>query len=167
MGERTDRAAHRFLLVSVWISATMIAGVVTWTAMANLGQDAAANNQTTLSQSDVRRELSALPSSTPPGRPPSTGPTTTVSTTPQHPTSPPSHQQPRHSRSWTVPEGHLGASCRGAVIRVDYATPADGWGMRMNDSRPDKVTVEFSRGDSDFTLEASCHGGVPVLKSGD
>jgi len=61
--------------------------------------------------------------------------------------------------------GQLAASCRGSAIQLTYATPANGWEMRLNDSGPEKVNVEFFEGDTDTKVEASCLGGRPVKKS--
>lgn len=152
--------------MSVWTSATVIAAAVTWTAVARLGQDAVANDQPTLSQSEVRQELArVLPSTTAtPGKPTATRPTQSTPTS--HPTSRP--QPPRHYRTWNVTGGLVRASCRGAVIRLETWIPGDGWGVqKVDDSSPDKVVVEFVRGDSESKLEATCSGGVPVLKSDD
>jgi hypothetical protein len=65
-----------------------------------------------------------------------------------------------------VTGGHVGASCRGGAIHLDTAIPVDGWGVQVDDSGPDKVVVEFSRGDTDSKAEAICKGGLPVLKRG-
>jgi hypothetical protein len=37
--------------------------------------------------------------------------------------------------------------------------------MRINDSGPTRVSVEFSRGDNDVNVEATCSGGIPLLSS--
>jgi hypothetical protein len=166
MGQRGERAARRVILALAWIAATVIAGVVTWTAVARLGHEASASTQPMLSQSDVQRELSQSLSSTtsPPDGPPSNAPTTSPTGPTRHSTSPPQHV-PRHSRSWNVPGGQVGASCRGSAIGIDYASPADGWGMRITDSGPTQVSVEFTRGDSDVKVVAMCNGGVPLQSS--
>jgi len=163
MGERADRAAHRFLLVSLWISATVVAGVITWIAVTRLGQEATVSGQTTLTQSEVRRELNRITSSPPataggPTRPAPSAPTTTDRDPPAQ------HQTPRHFRSFTVAGGHVGTSCRGTAIHNEGATPVDGWGMQVKESGPVKVVVEFSRGGSDSKVEVTCSGGVPVAK---
>jgi hypothetical protein len=171
MGKGGGRAAHTVLLASAWIAATLIAGVVTWTAVSRLGHEATASTQPLLSQSEVRRELSQSRSSTsPPAGAPTTaatsgsGPQTAATGPPGGPTSS-SHSVSRHARSWNVSGGQLGASCRGSAIRIDYASPADGWGMRIIDSGPSQVSVEFSRGDSDIKVEATCSGGIPLQTS--
>jgi hypothetical protein len=166
MGRRGKRTAHTVLLASAWTTATLIAGIVTWTAVARLGHEATASTQPMLSQSQVRRELSQSLSSTtpPPDGPPGNSPRTSPSGPSRQPTSPSQHI-PRHSRSWNVSGGQVGASCRGSAIRIDYASPADGWGMGIIDSGPSQVLVEFSRGASDVKVEATCTGGVPLQSS--
>jgi hypothetical protein len=166
MGQRGERAAHTVLLVSAWIAATLIAGVVTWTAVARLGHEAMASTQPMLSQSEVRRELSQSLSSTAPATAgqSSSAPRTSQVPPPRHPTSVPQNI-PRRARSWNVSGGQVGASCRGSAIRIDYASPADGWGMRIIDSGPTQVSVQFSRGDSDVKVQATCNGGIPLQSS--
>lgn len=166
MVQRGERAAHRILLVSLWVAATVIAGVVTWTAVARLGHEAMASTQPMLSQAEVRRELgrSHDPTAPTPGAPSSSAPTNPRSAPPRRSTSPP-QLVPRRSRSWTVAGGHVIASCRGNAIRIDYASPVDGWGMQIDNSGPTDVSVEFSRGDSDVTVAATCAGGIPSLSS--
>jgi hypothetical protein len=161
MTQRGGRAAHTVLLAFAWIAATLIAGVVTWTAVARLGHEATASTQPMLSQTDVRRELSqSLPSTAPAtsAAPPGNEPQTTP---PRRPTSAPQNVT-RHARSWKVSGGQVGASCRGSAIRIDYASPADGWGMRIIDSGPARVSVQFSRGDSEVKVEAMCNDGIPL-----
>jgi hypothetical protein len=167
MTHRGGRAAHTVLLASAWIAATLIAGVVTWTAVARLGHQAMASTEPMLSQSDVRRELSQSLSSTAPATtaaPSGNGPQTSATRPSRQPTSAPQNV-PRHARSWNVSGGQVGASCRGSAIRIDYASPADGWGMRILDSGPTRVSVQFSRGDSEVKVEATCHGGIPLQSS--
>jgi hypothetical protein len=170
MGQRGGRAAHTVLLASAWIAATLIAGVVTWTAVSRLGHEATASTQPMLSQSEVRRELSQSRSSTSPTAapttavPPGSGPQTAPTGPSGGPTSS-SQSLSRHARSWNVSGGQVGASCRGSAIRIDYASPADGWGMRIIDSGPTQVSVQFSRGDSDIKVEATCNGGIPLQTS--
>jgi hypothetical protein len=163
MVQRGRRGVHTVLLASAWIAATLIAGVVTWTAVARLGHEATASTQPMLSQSDVRRELSQSLSSTAPptAAPPGNGPQTSPTGPSRHPT-PARQNVTRHARSWKVSGGQVGASCRGSAIRIDYASPADGWGMRIIDSGPNQVSIQFSRGDSEVKVEAMCNGGIPL-----
>jgi hypothetical protein len=37
--------------------------------------------------------------------------------------------------------------------------------MRITDSGPTQVSVEFTRGDSDVKVVATCNGGVPLQSS--
>jgi hypothetical protein len=165
MGQRGGRAAHMVLLASAWIAATLIAGVVTWTAVGRLGHEATASTQPVLSQSEVRRELTQGSSNAPAtSAPPGSGPQTSPAGPSRRTTSPP-QSVPRHARSWSVSGGQVGASCRGSAIGIDYASPADGWGMRIIDSGPARVSVQFSRGDSDVKVEATCNGGIPLQSS--
>ena len=164
MTHRGERAAHTVLLASAWIAATLIAGVVTWTAVDRLGHEAMASSQPMLSQSDVRRELSQSLFSTAPATtaaPPGNGSRTAPTGPSRHPTSAP-RNVPRHARSWKVSGGQVGASCRGSAIRIDYASPVDGWGMRIINSGPTQISVQFSRGDSEIKVEAMCNGGIPL-----
>ncbi len=167
MTHRGERAAHTVLLASAWFAATLIAGVVTWTAVARLGHEATASTQPMLSQSDVRRELSQSLSSTAPATtaaPPGNRPQTSPTGPSRYPTSAPQNAE-RHARSWTVSGGQVSASCRGNAIRIDYASPADGWGMRIIDSGPTRVSVQFSRGDGEVKVEATCNRGIPMQSS--
>jgi uncharacterized membrane protein YgcG len=160
MGRRGDRWARRLLLVTVWTVATVIAGVVTWSAVARLGHEGSASAQAPLSPSQVRRDLAAEPSV--PKRP--TTPRVTAPRSHQGQADTGTSQQARRFRSWPVTGGVVSTSCRGSTIRLEAATPNDGWGMQPTDLGPDRVRVEFSNGSADTKVEVVCVRGVPSLE---
>ncbi|MFY9913789.1 MAG: hypothetical protein WAK18_03910 [Nocardioidaceae bacterium] len=45
---------------------------------------------------------------------------------------------------------------------MDYATPRDGWDMKVEESGPDSVSVSFSRDDHESQLSAECEEGRPA-----
>lgn len=60
----------------------------------------------------------------------------------------------------------MGASCQGGVITLLYESPADGWTMHLQDPGPLRVSVTFSRGDTDEQFQAVCRSGVPTRQGG-
>ena len=58
-------------------------------------------------------------------------------------------------RTWRVNGGTVGADCRGSVIRLLYATPADGWTLEIKDTGPDRVEVEFNRREHETKVRGS------------
>ncbi len=72
---------------------------------------------------------------------------------------------PRRSRSWPLEGGEVGASCRGQVIQLIYASPHDGWTMQVVQSGSNRVEVRFSRGGSTSTLVAVCSDGYPSAET--
>jgi hypothetical protein len=45
-----------------------------------------------------------------------------------------------------------------------YATPQDGWTMRVVGVGPVEVSVTFSRRDADSPFQARCRDGVPTAE---
>jgi hypothetical protein len=73
------------------------------------------------------------------------------------------------SRVASVTGGTLAVTCRGDAIELGYATPADGWSVRVDDTGPRRVRVRFEPAGEgeDQRLEATCSGGSPQIAVGD
>ena len=167
------------LVALSWVLAVAVTGAVAERAVAVL--DASSTRAGVLSQAEVADALAtaragasgtAPPTPTPtlsaPAGPtggPSTAPATTSppvapSTSPaaQPTTAPPT---PEVARTWTVTGGTVAASCRGTVIGLLYATPQDGWTVRVRSAGPDQIKVELTMAEQETTVTAACVGGVP------
>ena len=66
-------------------------------------------------------------------------------------------------RTWTVTGGRVGATCTGQRIALLFATPNEGWTVEVTDPGPERVEVEFRRGESETGVRAVCTDGVPTL----
>lgn len=177
---------RRLALVAVWVASTALGGIAVWSAVAQLGDDATANEHTLLSQAQVRDQLAGVratttattggttgPNTDPSGprttpTPSTTDPTGTATTT-QPPDGgsssepPPASDPPdRKTRTWSLPGGTVGVACVGSTISQLYATPQDGWTMENSERGPVRVEVEFHNGESESKLDATCVGGVPT-----
>jgi hypothetical protein len=172
MGSRRDAAASRALLVVAWLSATVIAGTVTWTAVASFGSpDRSAGDL--LSQEGVRRQLRAVEATAVPPATSTTqaggSPTQTLSTgssTGHRPSTQPGKPSSPGQRSgnWSLIGGSVGASCDDGTIRLLYATPVDGWSMGVGDDGPDRIEVRFRDGGAESRLDAHCANGRPLAQ---
>lgn len=144
-GVRSRRFA-RTVVVLAWALAAALAGTVVWWAVAEIGSVPGAPRGGVLTQSQV---AALAAQSTAPGAAPS-------SPSPAAPAT-----AAEVDRTWDVPGGQVGVSCRGAQIGLLYATPQDGWTVEVEGSGPDRVVVTFDRQDAETTVRAVCRDGVP------
>ena len=178
MGQRSDVVVRRLLLFTGWAAAALIAGVVAWSAVARLGHEGGTADPTLLTQSEVLRELAQQPGTPespatvgtpPPSQTPSQSRSTPQPSANGTPKASSKHVQPpvptRESRSWPLEGGEVGASCRGHLIELVYASPHDGWTMQVVQSGSSRVEVRFFRGASTSTLVAVCVGGYPTAET--
>jgi hypothetical protein len=71
------------------------------------------------------------------------------------------------SQSWHLRGGDVLARCTGSAIQLVYATPADGWTVRVEEAGPSAVHVHFRSADGEDELAAVCSSGRPVRTSED
>lgn len=69
------------------------------------------------------------------------------------------------ARAWQVSGGQVGASCTGAQIVLDYATPADGWMVQVKHAGPAEIEVKFRLGEGESSLHSTCVGGLPEMQA--
>lgn len=53
-------------------------------------------------------------------------------------------------------------TCRGAVISLDSAVPAQGFTTSVKDAGPDEVEVRFTSSSTDVEVQSWCQGGRPT-----
>lgn len=107
------------------------------------------------------------PSVADPGAPrsPSTpAPRATVRPTPAR-TASPAASAASVTEVWRERGGDLSVRCTGSRIELLYATPADGWTVRVEESGPEEVHVKFRSARDENELEARCVSGRPSLDS--
>ena len=98
---------------------------------------------------------------TPTHRPPT--PTTHPSTQPStEPVPPPAAGPAEVARTWDVTGGRVDASCRGAQFTLQGATPQDGWSVSVQHAGTDGAEVEFTQGETESKVAATCTGGEPT-----
>jgi hypothetical protein len=167
--------------------AAVMAGTVTSWAVTVIGSEGGSSRDHVLTQAEVLAALAGqtaaptaapsapapTPTPTPAPEPSAETPAVTPSSTP-HPSSPPVHPTSAPppptpaavARTWDVDGGQVGASCSGAVFTLLYATPRDGWTMRIDATGTDGAEIEFHReGSAGSTVNASCVTGVPTMDS--
>ncbi|MBB2924558.1 hypothetical protein [Cellulomonas cellasea] len=169
---RTGASARRRLgVAAAWLAAVLVAGSVTGWAVSAVGGPGGGlgggpGGGSVLSEDDVARRLAALPSaSAPPATTtPSTTPTPGATPAPTPTGASPSAGPAVVARAWDVDGGSVGAACRGTVIELQYATPADGWAVEVKRAGPDEVEVELRSGDDRTSVRAACAAdGTPQL----
>lgn len=177
-----------FMVVASWLLATALTGLVVWRAVAVLDSG---TRTSVLSGAQVSGLLASQTptaggtssSSTPPITiPPATTasvPTTSAAPATSAPTvvpptktvssstPPPSPTASPVARTWTVTGGVVAASCTGSAISLLYATPSDGWRVKIEKRGPDSISVEFDNGDHESKVRGSCVAGVPQQSSGE
>ena len=178
-----------------WISAALAwAGVVAVVALVNCwviysageevlaepSPDPAASSTTTTTADPTDPEDDPAGTRTPTPRPTEpetsaptpTSPATTIApeTTPPPPPSgdPTTEAAPvRRSSSWQGTAGIVRVSCTGSSLRLDGATPADGWEVDTNTRHSgSELEVRFRSSDGDRETEvlARCVGGTPDFR---
>ena len=153
------RRTGRILGVLAWAGAVVLAGWIAWWAVAVIGGQARGQHEGVLTQEQVEAELAAASAAA------STAPPTTPEPVPS-PSASPSTSPPGGAqvvRTWTVTGGRVGASCTGERIELLFATPDEGWTVEATDPGPERVEVEFRRGESETGVHAECADGIPAL----
>ncbi|WP_258724737.1 hypothetical protein [Cellulomonas sp. NS3] len=157
-------ARRRLGVAAAWLAAVLVAGSVTGWAVSAVGGPGGGS---VLSATEVDRRLAALPSTAP--SPPATvaptpTPTPTATPVPTPTGAPPVTEPAPVARAWDVDGGSVGAACRGTVIELQYATPADGWAVEVKRAGPEEVEVELRSGDDSTSVRAACAAdGTPQL----
>ncbi len=177
------------MVVASWLLATVFTGLVVWRAVAVLDSG---TRTSVLSGAQVSGLLasqtptaSGAPTTQSPGVtiPPATtatastssaAPATSSSTVVASPTKPVSSSTPSSSptaspvaRTWSVNGGVVSAACTGSAISLLYATPSDGWRVKIERRGPDSISVEFDNGDHETKIRGSCVAGVPQQTTGE
>jgi hypothetical protein len=171
--------------------AAVMAGTVTSWAVTVIGSEGGSSRDHVLTQAEVLAALAGqtaaptaapspsavstptpTPTPTPAPEPSAETPAVTPSVPPHpssplvHPTSAPPPTPAAVARTWDVDGGQVGASCSGAVFTLLYATPRDGWTMRIDATGTDGAEIEFHReGSASSTVNATCVAGVPTMDS--
>ena len=174
------------LLALAWLAVVVAVAGLTWQVIDSAGRDvltaddpplsatgSTSDGSTRSARPSPREDQSPSRSPRPsdPGSPGTvpTDPTTTPSTEPSSPRPSPSSTPPPQPaqaqvRSWQGSAGSVSASCTGASIALQSATPYDGWTVEVDDRGPGRVRVEFTSGGEDereTEVEAVCSGGAP------
>ncbi|MGV8978857.1 MAG: hypothetical protein ACOH17_12505 [Cellulomonas sp.] len=184
-GSRASRAS-RTVVVASWALAVLVAGTVTSWAVTVIGGEQGPSWDRVLAASQVTAELAAqraMATSAPPTATPTPAPTTAPTAAPvpvvpgpapvpvpsAAPSAVPSALPPpaaaEVARTWDVTGGRVGASCRGAVLTLLYATPADGWTMEVKHASSDELEVAFRQSESETAVHATCVSGVPTTRT--
>jgi len=166
---------RRLMMLLAWVASTVLAATVAWAAVGTVGHGPGATDDTVLSQAEVEAALAARqaaasaaaataaptsPADDPTSSPtPAAGPTATPTPDPTRTPPPPTEI----ARTWAVAGGTVGATCRGASISHDYATPTDGWGVEVKSRGPEATEVEFESEHGETTVRAQCVAGVPEM----
>ncbi|MGW6131115.1 hypothetical protein ACWFNE_13915 [Cellulomonas sp. NPDC055163] len=145
-------ARRRLAVAAAWLAAVLVAGSVTgWAVSAVGGPGSGSGSGSVLSEAEVARRIAALPTPSPPA---TATPTPTPPATPT--AAPPVTEAAVVARAWDVEGGSVGAACRGTVIELQYATPADGWAVEVKRAGPEEVEVELRSGDDRTSVRAAC-----------
>lgn len=156
-------ARRRLAVAGAWLAAVLVAGSVTGWAVSAVGGTASG---TVLSEAEVARRLAAVPvaSSPPVTTPPTATATPAPTPTGTAPPTDPATEPTPVARAWDVAGGSVGAACRGAVIELQYATPADGWAVEVKRAGPEEIEVELRSGGDRTSVRAACAAdGTPQL----
>lgn len=153
-------ARRRLGVAAAWLAAVLVAGSVTGWAVSAVGGQGGGS---VLSEAEVDRRLAAL-TTTAPSPPATATPTATPTAAPSPTDAPPVTDPAVVARAWDVEGGSVGVACRGTVIELQYATPADGWAVEVKQAGPDEVEVELRSDDDSTSVRAACAGdGTPQL----
>jgi hypothetical protein len=118
-----------------------------------------------LNQSQVSAALAESTSTPGPTSVPTTDGPQIVSTSPTPTTDPTSSPSTATTaRTWPVTGGTVAATCADGRIRLQYATPQDGWTVEIGSSGPERIEVELHRSDQETRVTAVCSDEVPVAQ---
>ncbi len=157
--------------IAAWLVLAVATAAVAWTAVgvvADQGNGPApvavpgpTKSATSTSSPATSTPATTTPSTTSTRTPPTSDNTSTTPSTTS--TSETEEQSPgASSRVLVSAGGTVSVSCTGPEsIRLIYSTSADGWRQIVEETGPDEVEVEFSRGDDDdLRTRARCDGGA-------
>jgi hypothetical protein len=166
------------ILVLAWIGVTLGVTLLAWLAVQVVGDQVGGSDSTVLTEAQVTGLLQDAPSASPtptasspsasprpstsPGPRPTPSASRTASSSPQptHSTNPGSSAS---TKSFSTTGGVVAATCRGSVISLESARPADGWTVEVKDRGPERVEVRFENDAGDRTeVRVSCVHGDPV-----
>ena len=159
-------------MAAAWVAAVVAATVLTWQivglADSQVGESpvaAAPVLPTTLPEGST----SSAPTTSLDPTPSTTGPTSTTSTVAAGSTSPSSTAT---TAEWSVrtvnsPGGTVVIRHRPGVVELQGATPAQGFGVEIDDDGPDRVRVEFEAEDEEYRVEARWRDGTLVVEVDD
>jgi hypothetical protein len=187
--------ASRVVVVLAWALAMLVAGAVTsWAVTVISGEQGPARDQV-LAASQVTAELAAQraassaaatapatssppspaavptvespddPSPTASALPAVTPPAAPETSDPAAPLGAPTTSSAEVARTWDVAGGQVGASCRGPVLRLLYATPVDGWSVEVKHAGSDELEVAFRQDPAETTVHAACVDGIPTQEN--
>lgn len=177
-----------FMAIASWTLATLITSLVVWRAVAVLDSGTRTEVLSGAQVSGLLASETATPAPSTSSRvtiPPATVPAT--STTAEPTTAPvttaPTTAAPTKAsatttkpappaaspvaRTWTVTGGVVSASCTGATISLLYATPSDGWRVKIEKRGPETISLEFVNGEKETKVHGVCSAGVPQQTSED
>src|SRR4051794_24010430 len=177
----------RSALVLAWVGVTLGLTVVAWLAVRVVADQVGGSDSTVLTEAQVTALLAQAPSGSPspsaasPAPSSSSSPRPSGSAKPQTTPTPtptksggappqPTHSAPSASapstKSFSTAGGVVAATCRGSVVSLESARPADGWSVEVKDRGPDRVEVRFENDSGDRTeVRVSCSHGDPVKES--
>jgi hypothetical protein len=174
----------RFMVVASWALATVITGLVVWSAVAVLDDGTRTDVLSGAQVSGLLQSTSATPATSgaatsvtiPPAPTESAASATSASgtsdaaTAPASPTRTASISQPTKpptatptpvARTWNVQGGVVSVACTAETISLLSASPADGWRVRIESGGPDRVKLDFTSGEKETKVGGSCVAGVP------
>lgn len=72
-------------------------------------------------------------------------------------------------RTVRVEGGEVGVRCVGRTASLQFAQPANGWSVKLDDAGPEQVKVKFtsSADGRDIEVEARCSNGTPTFSTSD
>lgn len=155
-----------------WTAVVVLVSFATWRVIDGAG------NELGESSADV---LPGAQTSTPSTPQPTPTPTASRTPTPTRPgTSPPSGVSPTptasaqpavHVRTWRGRAGSVTVACTGDSLRLEGATPSDGYRVDENESDGGReIEVKFKRvsgAEDEVEIHATCRAGTPVFSVDD
>ncbi len=179
-------------MVGLWVAVVVACASLTWLVISRAGRDVGVTQVAlTTSESSTAAPTAVRPTAPSPSQsesePTSAAPTTSRTTAPSSGASPrttaPPAPSPRNSTppvsappvnraTFSTLGGTVTAACAGSTIRLDSATPRDGYRLHQEISGG-ILEVSFTSGtggdgegsDDGYGLHIVCQGGIPVQHS--
>lgn len=147
--------------MGMWVAAATLGGLATWWAVGAIGPASSQDGDVVLTQAQVRSGLGTATAA------PSARPGTGGSPAPSD------HGRDADgggtasaaapvTRSWDVPGGRVTATCTGPDIRLEYASPQEGWVVEIEEAGPRELDVDLERSGTSVTVVAVCVDGAPT-----